>query len=308
MKRRLPVLSVLTPVLNGERFIEACVRSVAAQNYPEMEHIVIDGASTDRTPAIVQNLTREFPQLRLISEPDRGQSDALNKGIRAARGDYIGILNVDDFYEPGTLLRVGQLIASLRGPHFLVGNCNILGEDDLLLSINKPSILKIEKLLARRETCPVPVNPAAYFYPPSLHEKIGYYDIDDHYAMDLQFVLSAVQHIKVLYVDETWGNFRFIEGAKTFEDRKRGTDRERVRRIYHEVFSRLPLHKKIRVAAIWSLYKTLRQFGLLRRPSTTHVPDELHASPEVAAGAASATGTPRTGGPPAGRADELNSH
>src|SRR5579859_4115740 len=181
MQGRLPFLSVVTPVLNGEQFIEACIRSVAAQNYPALEHIVVDGLSSDRTCAIMQDLGREYPHLRLISERDQGQSDALNKGIRAARGEYIGILNVDDFYAPGTLLRVGDLIGSLPGPRLLVGNCNILGDDDRLLSINKPSILKIEKLLARRDRYPVPVNPSAYFYPPDLHDKVGYYDIDDHY-------------------------------------------------------------------------------------------------------------------------------
>jgi glycosyltransferase involved in cell wall biosynthesis len=265
MQRPLPVLSVITPVLNGERFIEACIRSAAAQNYPRMEHIVVDGLSSDRTCAIVQELLREYPHLRLLSERDQGQSDALNKGIRAARGDYIGILNVDDFYAPSTLLRVGDLIASLPGPRLLVANCNILGDDDRLLSVNKPSILKIEKLLARRDLYPPPVNPSAYFYPRGLHDEIGYYDINDHYGMDLQFVLSAVQHIKALYVDEIWGNFRRIEGTKTFEDQKRGTDKPRIRKIYRDTFSKLPLRGKIRVASTWMLFKILRRFGMLGR-------------------------------------------
>ena len=86
MAGRLPFLSVVTPVLNGERFIEACIRSVAAQNYPAIEHIVVDGLSSDRTCALVQDLGRDYPHLRLLSERDEGQSDALNKGVRAARG------------------------------------------------------------------------------------------------------------------------------------------------------------------------------------------------------------------------------
>jgi hypothetical protein len=193
-------------------------------------------------------------------------------------------VNVDDFYAPGTLLRVGGLIASLSGPHLLVGNCNILDEKDRLLSINKPSILKIEKLLSRRDVYPVPVNPTAYFYPPGLHDTVGYYDIDDHYAMDLQFFLLAVQHIKVLYVDETWGNFRFIEGTKTFEDRKRGTDRQRISHIYRQTFMKLPLHMKMRVAPVWILFKMLRRCGVVGRPRTIDDPGtagELQSSPSM---------------------------
>ena len=179
-------------------------------------------------------------------------------------GDYIGIVNVDDFYSPGTLVRVGGLIASLPGPHLLVGNCNILGEDDRLLKINKPGILKIEKLLSRRDVYQASVNPTAYFYPPSLHDAIGYYDINDHYGMDVQFFLSAVQHIEVLYVDEVWGNFRFIPGTKTFEDQKRGTDRPRISHLYRQAFANLPFRKKVHVASVWFFFKVLRQCGVLR--------------------------------------------
>jgi glycosyltransferase involved in cell wall biosynthesis len=272
MAGRLPFLSVVTPVLNGERFIEACIRSVAAQNYPAIEHIVVDGLSSDRTCALVQDLGRDYPHLRLLSERDEGQSDALNKGVRAARGDYLGILNVDDFYAPGTLLRAGELIASLSRPHLVVGNCNILGEQDRLVSINKPRNLKIEKLLLGRDLYPFPVNPSAYFYPPGLHAKAGYYDVNDHYAMDLRFFLSAVQHIEALHVDEIWGNFRFIEGTKTFEDQKRGTDKERVRQIYRDAFLKLPLLMKMRVAPVWILFKILRRLGVLGRPPTSGDP------------------------------------
>src|SRR5215472_1653392 len=95
----IPILSIITPVYNGEKFISGCIESVAAQKLAGVEHIIVDGRSSDRTMDIVRDKARVYPHLRWISEPDRGQSDALNKGIDMARAEYIGILNADDFYE-----------------------------------------------------------------------------------------------------------------------------------------------------------------------------------------------------------------
>src|SRR3954451_18802557 len=79
-----PILSIITPVFNGERFIAECIESVVGQNCIGVEHIVVDGRSTDRTVEIVRERAHVHSHLRWISEPDRGQSDALNKGIAMA--------------------------------------------------------------------------------------------------------------------------------------------------------------------------------------------------------------------------------
>ena len=75
-------ISVITPVFNGERFIESCIRSVIDQNCPDVEHLIIDGCSTDRTLEIVKQYSETYPHIRWVSEKDKGQSDAMNKGIR----------------------------------------------------------------------------------------------------------------------------------------------------------------------------------------------------------------------------------
>jgi glycosyltransferase involved in cell wall biosynthesis len=103
---------------------------VAAQNCDRVEHIIVDGGSGDRTVPILREKARAHPYLRWISEPDRGQSDALNKGIEMARGEYIGILNADDFYEPGVLSRIAAIIKTLSEPRFIVGACNVLTTGD----------------------------------------------------------------------------------------------------------------------------------------------------------------------------------
>ena len=258
----LPLITVVTPVFNGERFIRSCIENVARQDYPRTRHIIVDGASTDRTVSIVEELRRKHGHITLISEKDRGQSDAINKGIRAAKSQYVGILNVDDFYQPGVLARVGQIIGSLQEPSFIAANCNIWDENGELLHVNKPRHLEIEKLLLGGRYYPYPCNPAAYFYPKRLHDIAGFYDIHDHYAMDLRFILAAVQHIKALYVDEVWGNFRLIPGTKTFEDRRRGTARQRKRKVYVGAFLRAPLRTQMQVAPRWVLYRLFKKLGL----------------------------------------------
>ena len=90
-------ISIITPSLNMGRFLEQSIQGVLYQNYSNWEHIVIDGGSQDETLAIL----KKYPHLKWISEPDRGLSDALNKGIRMATGDIIGWCCADDYYLPG---------------------------------------------------------------------------------------------------------------------------------------------------------------------------------------------------------------
>lgn len=96
-----PSISIITVCRNSEHVIRTCLVSVAAQTHPAVEHIVVDGASTDQTVAVV----REFPHVaKLVSEPDQGIYDAMNKGIALATGEVVGILNADDYYPDSMVL------------------------------------------------------------------------------------------------------------------------------------------------------------------------------------------------------------
>ena len=102
-------ISVITPTRNMGHFLEPCILSNMAQFYPDLEHIVVDGASTDNSVEIL----RRYPHLRWVSEPDKGLSDGLNKGIRMATGDIIGWCNADDLYLPGTLIVVNESFTAI---------------------------------------------------------------------------------------------------------------------------------------------------------------------------------------------------
>jgi glycosyltransferase involved in cell wall biosynthesis len=102
-----PFFSIVTPCLNRAGSIGRAVQSVRAQNYPSFEHIVIDGGSTDDTLEVLER----YSHLRVLSEPDRNLYDAINKGLRLARGEVMGLLNSDDMYAPGAFAAAAQILA-----------------------------------------------------------------------------------------------------------------------------------------------------------------------------------------------------
>jgi len=192
------------------------------QNCTEAEHIIIDGGSIDDTINIVKDFAKKHDHIKWISEKDQGQSDAMNKGIALAKADFISFLNVDDFYEAGTLNRVVKIFETVSEHAFVVGNCKIWNDEGELLQINRPSKLNVSDLVKGYAVNQFPVNPSAYFYDKSLHEIVGYYDVNDHYSMDMKFIFKAVQIASVYYFDEPWGNFRLIKGTKTYEEEQNG--------------------------------------------------------------------------------------
>jgi len=206
-------LSVITPVYNGERFIESCLRSVVEQNCPDIEHVIVDGGSTDRTIPIVKEYADRHPHIRWVSEKDNGQSDAMNKGLRLARGSLIGFLNADDFYERDVLPGVLRSFQSLPEPSILIGNCNIIDDSGKLLWLNRPETKYYQLLHTWRFKWPS--NPSAYFYHRSVHQKIGEFDVNDHNVMDFSFLLKAYRASNVVYVDKTFGNYRMFGDNKT---------------------------------------------------------------------------------------------
>jgi len=252
------MISVITPVYNGEKFIESCIKVVIEQNCLDIEHIIIDGGSKDGTVEIIKKYAEEYPHIRWISEKDKGQSDAMNKGIAIAKGEILAILNVDDYYEPNVLNRIMEIFQTLPEPSLLVGNCNVWISKGQLEAIDKPKKLKFTDLLLGYEANPYPANPSAYFYHTSLHQKMGLYDINEHYMMDVDFILRAVQVATPVYVDELWGNFMKIEGTKTVQDIKSGKSGVRIDRLMKKYRQKLPLHQRWLVAIGYEFYKTVK--------------------------------------------------
>jgi glycosyltransferase involved in cell wall biosynthesis len=110
----VPTISIVTPCLNARSTIERSLQSVAAQGYPGLEHVVIDGQSTDGTLDVLKSFESQGA-ITLVSEPDSGLAEALNKGVGIAGGDVLGLLNADDLYLPRSLDRVAAAFRANPG-------------------------------------------------------------------------------------------------------------------------------------------------------------------------------------------------
>ena len=252
---KIPTLSIITPVFNGELHIESCLRSVIDQHCPGLEHIIVDGKSRDKTVEIIKRYAALHPHIRWISEEDRGQSDAMNKGVRLSQGMIIGVLNVDDRYEQNTLKRVLEIFRDAPEPSFIAGACRVWNENGEIY-LNKPEKLNYHDLLLHEKN-PHPYNPSAYFYHKSLHEKIGDYNINEHYVLDVDFILRAVKVAHLRYVDEVWGNYYFLKGTKTFTDIQSGSSRVRIAELLESHLQQLPWSRRYRIRWLrfWSARK-----------------------------------------------------
>lgn len=208
--------SIITPTFNSVNYIDACVANVREHADAVLEHIIVDGGSSDGTIDKIIELQKTNAALKYVPGPDKGQSDALNKGVAIAQGDIIGVLNVDDTYQPNTVFRATEILRQMPDPSFVAGDCKII--DQCSIKWNRPKDLRFEALLLGYDYAQWPNNPAAYFYHASAHKVVGQYDVDDHYAMDLDFVFRCARRIPMKYVREHWGNFYLHPGSKTFED------------------------------------------------------------------------------------------
>ena len=241
-----PGISIITPVYNSEKYITACIESVIAQQCPVAEHIIVDGNSTDRTVDIIKRYANTYSHIRWLSEKDRSPAEAMNKGLRLANAEILGFLNADDYYEPGVLNRVVSLFLDLPNPSLAVGNCLIWKETGTA-SIWKSEKLRQTDLLLWPILNPHPVNPVSYFYHKSIHDIIGPFDNNEEFLTDLDFLFKAVKAAHIYYYDETWGNYRFFKGTKTFDDHERGLAKERAHNFREQFINSLPLFQRLNI-------------------------------------------------------------
>ncbi len=209
-------LSIITPVYNSIQFIEACILNVISQKCNCLEHIIMDAGSTDGTLEIIEKYAKEYSHIRWFSEKDKGQSDAMNKGIALAQAEVISFLNVDDGYNPYTLNRIVFLFDNNSNLEFITGNCKLVDLDGNLIYLNRPQRVKYYHLFSYLE--PFPINPAAYFYKKSVHDKTGLYTVENHSTMDYEFILKAVTKSNIIYFNEDWGYAVYHENSKTLQD------------------------------------------------------------------------------------------
>ncbi len=251
-------ISVITPSYNQGEFIERTILSVLSQDAGvAVEHLVIDGASTDGTRAI---LDRYAGRIRYISEPDRGMAEALNKGFAMATGDVIGWLNSDDLYLPGALRKVAAWFGENPETEWLYGNCRMVDAGDRevrrwITAYKKRSARKYSyhKLLVENFIS----QPAVFMRAPALKEA-GMVDTGLPTAMDYDLWLRLAQRSRPGYLDDDLACFR-VHGKSISAGGHRAQFREQY--LIHARYDRNPLRlfrHRLRNQAIVGVYALLR--------------------------------------------------
>jgi len=210
----LPLVSIVTPSLNQGRFIEETILSVKNQTYPRIEHIVIDGGSTDGTMDILKKYS---DSLTWISEPDKGQSDAINKGWKMSKGVILGWLNSDDTYMPWAVETAVKFLVENPNVGMVYGDCNIIDEKGAKIGKVGTGEFDLGKLLRGFNMVPQP----SVFLRSSLLEKIGYVDTNLYMAMDLDLWIRIGLEFNVAFVPELLANFRRYADTKTVSNTAR---------------------------------------------------------------------------------------
>ena len=176
-----PTLSIITPSYNRAAFLPTAIESVQSQSYQAVEHIVVDGNSTDGTPEVLA----AYPHLVTIVEPDQGLYDAINKGIICAKGDIIGLLNSDDEYAPQVFDSVMKLFAQNQNADVVIGQA-VFFDQRAEAPVGKYLPVQSKAILHHLVFQPPAIN--AWFFKRSVFERIGDFDMNFPIGADRDFL------------------------------------------------------------------------------------------------------------------------
>ena len=215
---KYPKISIITPSYNQGKFLEATIRSVLLQSYPNLEFIIIDGGSTDESVGIIKKYESWLTYWE--SKKDNGQSDAVNKGLQRATGEIIGWLNSDDYYEPDSLWRIYREFDPVKQQYLLMGDYRRVDEDERSQGVWRTRVPSLFPLLYHyqihlyRELIVIPCQPSVFFHR-NLINEIGLLRTDLNWALDYEYWVRAMLHgLRFKHVPYILSNYRFHSQSK----------------------------------------------------------------------------------------------
>jgi glycosyltransferase involved in cell wall biosynthesis len=218
----LAKVSIVTPSLNQGRFIEDAIRSVLLQRHENLEYIVIDGGSTDGS---VETIRRYERWLYWVSEPDGGQSDAINKGFARATGEILAWLNADDVYSPGAIATAASRLSGRRRSLLVGASVITFGPDSLEGSVDLRRPTWAEVLYEAR-SFPQP----SVFWTRDLWDLAGPLSTDLYYAMDYELWVRMYPHVQeVIFLDDALSFARTHSRQKSIDGQFEAFDEHRAR-------------------------------------------------------------------------------
>jgi GT2 family glycosyltransferase len=203
----MTLVSIITPSYNQASYLEQTLRSVLGQDYPDIEYIVIDGASTDGSVEIIRKYADRLAYW--VSEKDHGQAGAINKGFARAHGEIVAWLNSDDYYLPGAVAAAVKVFD--ENPEVALVYADMLAVDAQGQTTNE---LKYQQLSLEDLLCFQIIGQPAVFMRRSALEKTGGLDSTFHFLLDHLLWIRIAQQGKLIHVDQTWAAARYHAEAK----------------------------------------------------------------------------------------------
>jgi glycosyltransferase involved in cell wall biosynthesis len=242
--RNDPMISVITPSFNQGAYIEQTILSVLHQNYKQVEHIIVDGGSTDDTVEIL----KRYPHLIWVSEKDRGQADALNKALALSKGDIVGWINSDDYYQEDIFAAVVSHFRATDAK-WLVGNlADVFDGGSTIVRRSSPTI-SFDALVRNPDI----VRQQSTFFRREALMSAGAWNPDRHMVMDYDLWIRLARTSPPVMVDENWAYFRNHAAQKSGHGNILRQSAEIAAVLRREnVASRLILRHRIKKAGYWA--------------------------------------------------------
>jgi len=214
-------ISIVTVCRNSEKSLARTIESVLAQTHPDWEHVIVDGASQDGTVELVKSYGQDYAgRLKLISEPDKGIYDAMNKGVGLCSGGLIGVINSDDWYEPGALQSAAEAAEAHPAADIVYGLVRIVSADGAEAGVERWSHKRLEERTICHQAC---------FVKASAFMRVGLFDLSYRLCADYDFLLRAkAAGCPFLPIDAILANFS--SGGASSDWKERELENLRVRK------------------------------------------------------------------------------
>ncbi len=204
-----PLVSIVTPSFNQARFLESTILSVVNQDYPNLEYIVVDGGSNDGSVEIIRHYSNRLAWW--VSEKDRGQTEAINKGFSHAKGDILAWLNSDDVFEPHAIREAVEFLQKRPEIGMVYGDANFIDEAGKVIGRFPAAQTDLKRL--RRGYVHIPQQSS--FWRADLWRKVGPLDPKFYFAMDYDLWVRLAALAPLAYTRRVWAGFRLHSQGKT---------------------------------------------------------------------------------------------